>query len=191
MSSNPVMKADPFKEWSDNSGLYYYGYRFYDPSLQRWPNQDPLDEFGFEVLHTHHAAIEVPIVSVIPGLPEMPDLYEFVGNDPVIRSDAFGLIATPCQAAQAALDAALEDADEEMYLGGGKISQGTLNAINSAKAAVNANCPDKPLPPQKCPDAPQQPVKVVALVGESPTRRIGRFTTERSGACRPARRRGE
>jgi len=40
-------------------------------------------------------------------------------------------------------------------------------------------------------DAPQQPVKVVALVGESPTRRIGRFTTERSGACRPARRRGE
>ena len=36
--------------------------------------------------------------------------------------------------------------------------------------------------------APQQPVKVVALVGESPTRRIGRFTTEQPGACRPARR---
>ena len=28
--------------------------------------------------------------------------------------------------------------------------------------------------------APQQPVKVVALVGESPTRRIGRFTAEQS-----------
>src|SRR5207245_5618546 len=40
-------------------------------------------------------------------------------------------------------------------------------------------------------DAPQQPVKVVALVGESPTRRIGRFTTERPGACPPARRGGE
>ena len=39
--------------------------------------------------------------------------------------------------------------------------------------------------------APQQPVKVVALVGESPTRRIGRFTAEQPGACRPARRRGE
>jgi hypothetical protein len=36
-----------------------------------------------------------------------------------------------------------------------------------------------------CPDAPQQPVKVVALVGESPTRRIGRFTTERPGAVAP------
>ena len=32
--------------------------------------------------------------------------------------------------------------------------------------------------------APQQPAKVVALMGESPIRRIGRFTTERPGACR-------
>jgi hypothetical protein len=37
----------------------------------------------------------------------------------------------------------------------------------------------------------QQPVKVVVLVGASPTRRIGRYTTEQPGACRPARRRGE
>jgi len=34
---------------------------------------------------------------------------------------------------------------------------------------------------------PQQPVKVVALVGASPTRRIGRFATERLGACRPCK----
>ena len=40
-------------------------------------------------------------------------------------------------------------------------------------------------------DRPQQPVKVVGFVGESPTRRIGRFTTERPGACPPARRGGE
>src|SRR5208282_2660335 len=39
--------------------------------------------------------------------------------------------------------------------------------------------------------APQQPMKVVALVGESPIRRVRRFTTEQPGACRPARRRGE
>src|SRR6059036_132408 len=32
---------------------------------------------------------------------------------------------------------------------------------------------------------PKQPVKVVALMGESPIRRIGRFTTERPGACCP------
>jgi hypothetical protein len=29
-----------------NSGLYYYGYRFYDPNLQRWLNRDPLEERG-------------------------------------------------------------------------------------------------------------------------------------------------
>jgi len=32
------------KEIHPSSGLYYYGYRFYDPSLQRWMNRDPLEE---------------------------------------------------------------------------------------------------------------------------------------------------
>jgi len=34
------------KEFMYNSGLYYSGYRFYDPNLQRWPNRDPLGEFA-------------------------------------------------------------------------------------------------------------------------------------------------
>jgi RHS repeat-associated protein len=29
-----------------NSGMYYYGYRFYDPNLQRWLNRDPIGEKG-------------------------------------------------------------------------------------------------------------------------------------------------
>jgi RHS repeat-associated protein len=32
------------KEFHVNSGLYYYGYRFYDPNIQRWMNRDPLYE---------------------------------------------------------------------------------------------------------------------------------------------------
>jgi RHS repeat-associated protein len=32
------------KEWNANSGLYYYLYRFYDSSLQRWLNRDPLGD---------------------------------------------------------------------------------------------------------------------------------------------------
>lgn len=32
------------KENQAASGLVYYGYRFYDPNLQRWPNRDPLGE---------------------------------------------------------------------------------------------------------------------------------------------------
>jgi RHS repeat-associated protein len=34
------------KELDVRSGLYYYGFRFYDPNLQRWPNPDPLGEKG-------------------------------------------------------------------------------------------------------------------------------------------------
>ena len=30
------------KEYHEPSGLYYYGYRFYSPELQRWLNRDPL-----------------------------------------------------------------------------------------------------------------------------------------------------
>jgi RHS repeat-associated protein len=57
-SSKPVMGS---------SGLYYYGYRFYDPSSQRWPNRDPLGEEG--------------------GL----NLYAYVDNDPIDWIDPFGL----------------------------------------------------------------------------------------------------
>ncbi|MGO8931752.1 MAG: RHS repeat-associated core domain-containing protein [Limisphaerales bacterium] len=38
------------KEFHINSGLLYYLYRFYDPSLQRWLNRDPGNEGGFELL---------------------------------------------------------------------------------------------------------------------------------------------
>jgi RHS repeat-associated protein len=55
------------KEFHLNSGLYYFGYRFYDPSLQRWINRDPMQEAG--------------------GL----NLYEFASNNPLSKSDPLGL----------------------------------------------------------------------------------------------------
>ena len=55
------------KEVHVPSGLYYYGFRFYDPNLQRWPNHDPIREAG--------------------GI----NLYGFVGNDPTSSADPFGL----------------------------------------------------------------------------------------------------
>ncbi|MGI6494686.1 MAG: RHS repeat domain-containing protein [Kiritimatiellia bacterium] len=33
------------------TGLYYYGYRFYAPKLMRWINRDPIEEEGGENLH--------------------------------------------------------------------------------------------------------------------------------------------
>ena len=41
------------KEFHQASGLYYYGYRFYDPNLQRWLNRDPIGEEGGINLHQY------------------------------------------------------------------------------------------------------------------------------------------
>jgi RHS repeat-associated protein len=60
--SGPLADANVYrfssKENHVNSGLYYYGYRFYSPNLQRWINRDPIAERG--------------------GM----NLYGFVGNRP-------------------------------------------------------------------------------------------------------------
>jgi RHS repeat-associated protein len=55
------------KEIHVNSGLYYYGYRWYHPNLQRWLNKDPIGEKG--------------------GI----NLYQTFGHDPIGSVDAFGL----------------------------------------------------------------------------------------------------
>ena len=48
--SGPMAEANHYrfssKEIHANSGLYYYGYRFYDPNLQRWLNRDLIGESG-------------------------------------------------------------------------------------------------------------------------------------------------
>jgi len=50
-----------------DTGLYYYGYRYYSPILQRWINRDPIEEGdGF-------------------------NLYNFVSNNSVQEIDPFGL----------------------------------------------------------------------------------------------------
>ncbi|WP_234047462.1 RHS repeat domain-containing protein [Luteolibacter pohnpeiensis] len=51
------------------SGLLYYGYRYYDPATGRWPSRDPIEERG--------------------GM----NLYGFLGNDGVNWMDSLGLIA--------------------------------------------------------------------------------------------------
>jgi RHS repeat-associated protein len=50
------------------TGLYYYGYRWYDPYTGRWINRDPIEESG--------------------GV----NLYGFVGNQATQKSDFLGLV---------------------------------------------------------------------------------------------------
>jgi len=70
------------KEIHANSGMYYYGYRFYDPNLQRWINRDPVTEDGFSLAFQK--------VSDSEGNGEI-NLYGFVENNPLLKSDALGL----------------------------------------------------------------------------------------------------
>jgi RHS repeat-associated protein len=69
------------KELHVNSGLYYYGYRWYHPNLQRSPNRDLLGEKGFELLRGGKRSV----------LGDGPNRYLFVKNNPANRIDALGL----------------------------------------------------------------------------------------------------
>ena len=69
-SSGPMADLNHYrfssKEIHPGSGTYAYGYRFYDPNLQRWLNRDPIGENG--------------------GI----NLYGFVKNRPTAKFDPVG-----------------------------------------------------------------------------------------------------
>ena len=71
-SSGDYSDDNPFrfstKYTDDETGLVYYGHRYYEPELGRFINRDPIEEDG--------------------GL----NLYGFVGNDPVNFYDYLGMI---------------------------------------------------------------------------------------------------
>lgn len=69
--SGAQAKVNPFR-WStkytdDESGLVYYGYRYYNASTGRWLSHDPIEENGGD------------------------NLYGYVGNDSIDYVDPFGL----------------------------------------------------------------------------------------------------
>jgi RHS repeat-associated protein len=129
------------KEIHANSGMYYYGYRFYDPSMQRWINRDPIEELG--------------------GI----NLYRFARNNPVNERDPIGLSSAECEAARQALADALRNFD----LAPGPLTQELLVAAVAAEAAACSgdNLPPLPKPspfpelckpkPYRTPPSPQPP----------------------------------
>ena len=74
-----------------NSGMYYYGYRWYDPNLQRWLNRDPLfEEEGFGVMHEFTAKSDAAVF-----IHEGVNLYAYILNNPTMDVDPFGLASAP------------------------------------------------------------------------------------------------
>jgi RHS repeat-associated protein len=72
------------KEIHTNSLMYYYGYRFCDPNLQRWLSSDPVDELGFRKGLRSRVTAELA-----------PNAYLFVRNGAINQIDALGL--APCK----------------------------------------------------------------------------------------------
>jgi len=118
--SGPLAAANLYrfssKEWHPNSGLVYYGRRFYDPDLQRWMNRDPIMELAYYInpprarfaaegpLDTPQLRLRYAILSRVDGstwvagILREPDneiglfnCYEFNGGDAVALLDPWGL----------------------------------------------------------------------------------------------------
>jgi RHS repeat-associated protein len=74
------------KPVEEESGLVYYGYRYYDPVTGRWPSRDPIGEMGGLNLYTAGANGPVNNVDVLGGwvlqamLQGLDAALEFVQN---------------------------------------------------------------------------------------------------------------
>ena len=70
------------KYFDDETGLSYYGYRFYSPGLGRWLNRDPIWERGAMLARgTSDYQREAEL-----------NLYDFVNNAPLDKIDILGLV---------------------------------------------------------------------------------------------------
>ena len=75
------------KEFHASTGMYYYGYRFYLPSLQRWQNRDPLSV---------QKPQEPPAgIDLFWELLEGPNLYWSFRNNPISEHDGDGRCSKP------------------------------------------------------------------------------------------------
>jgi RHS repeat-associated protein len=80
------------KELVTGGNLYYYGYRFYDPNLQRWVNPDPLGEAGSGLIRQLMFSTRTTRGRAPGEVVQSPNLYSFVLNNPLVWADLFGLV---------------------------------------------------------------------------------------------------
>ncbi|MFC1461731.1 RHS repeat domain-containing protein, partial [Verrucomicrobiota bacterium] len=106
-------KADDFvflfssKYLDQDTGLYYYGYRYYSPSLGRWLSRDPIEEEGASVLQGGQFSILLDtMLSSKQNIETL--LYVFLRNQSISTYDPFGLRGDGgCKKCGAEIDLAL------------------------------------------------------------------------------------
>jgi len=113
-ATGPMAKVNPFrfstKHQDEETGLVYYGYRYYDPGTGRWVSRDPIAELG--------------------GL----NLYGFALNDPVDYVDKLGMTCLSCNA----VPAQGPDADAGGGGAGHACKTGTLTFTTSQPKAIGS-----------------------------------------------------
>lgn len=77
---NPFVFSTKFCDWE--TGFYYYGYRYYDPSTGRWLSGDPVAELGSALLTAGDYSANSSLHS-----------YSFVENDPTDKLDFLGMFS--------------------------------------------------------------------------------------------------
>jgi hypothetical protein len=129
--------------------LVYYLYRYYDANLQRWPNRDPVDEPGFEVL-TFSSSSVLRAIAVLERM-ENNNLYAFVHNQAIGNYDPLGL-APDTGPNSLACASATEFAEAARDAWRAEPSQENAKKLLAAVAKMAAACKPPPDPPQSCPD---------------------------------------
>ena len=89
VSTGAVAAEMPFRfstKYQDaETGLLYYGYRYYDPITGRWPSRDPLGDETFARMHRTRAK------QARTRIAASTHPYTFVSNSPNQKIDPFGL----------------------------------------------------------------------------------------------------
>ena len=98
------------KYFDSETGLYYYGYRFYAPALMRWLNRDPIEEDG--------------------GL----NLYGFCGNAAIGNIDLYGLVRLTVMTVRGKIVKQVKKVNDIFVL---EMSSETLNGLFSAAISVD------------------------------------------------------
>jgi RHS repeat-associated protein len=89
--SGTYADSNPFrfstKQFDGETGLYYFGYRYYSPGLGKWISRDPIEEQGTLVLMGRSAGRRL----ANRHSRQVSNLYKYAGNDSISRVDALGL----------------------------------------------------------------------------------------------------
>ena len=93
-ATGPMAKANPFrfstKYQDDETGLLYYGYRYYNPGTGGWVSRDSYGELGSEQLNAPRSRKGRVLYRGSAEVSQEPNLYAFVKNGPTGMWDKDG-----------------------------------------------------------------------------------------------------